>query len=146
MFRSVSGGDDKSSVQRWRSRDEQPLRTWRTAAELGWLTPAELRACVDMQRETWGEPTMRVRDKIFAFPREEHVTFKADPDERVSLLSDPRFFLPPYVGGKGWVGLRLQGLGEATKPDWDEVRELLVTSYRLIAPKRLSATLDPPAS
>ncbi|MBA3908174.1 MAG: MmcQ/YjbR family DNA-binding protein [Pseudonocardiales bacterium] len=96
------------------------------------------------ERETWGEPTMRVRDKIFAFPREDQVTFKADPDERVSLLGDPRFFLPPYVGGKGWVGLRLQSVGEASKPDWDEVAELIATSYRLIAPKRLGALLDQP--
>ncbi|MDX6213910.1 MAG: hypothetical protein QOF82_2997 [Frankiales bacterium] len=94
------------------------------------------------ERETWGEPTMRVRNKIFAFPRETQVTLKADPDERLSLLADLRFFVPPYVGTKGWVGLRLQGLGEATRPDWDEVRELVVTSYRLIAPKRLSALLD----
>jgi predicted DNA-binding protein (MmcQ/YjbR family) len=96
--------------------------------------------------ETWGEPTMRVRNKIFAFPRETQLTIKADPDERVSLLADPRFFLPPYVGGKGWVGLRLQSVGEATKPDWDEVAELIATSYRLIAPKRLSALLDDPRS
>jgi predicted DNA-binding protein (MmcQ/YjbR family) len=94
------------------------------------------------ERETWGEPTMRVRDKIFAFPREDQVTVKADPDERLGLLADPRFFLPPYVGNKGWVGLRLQGVDEATKPDWTEVAELIVTSYRLIAPKRLSAQLD----
>ncbi len=90
------------------------------------------------ERETWGEPTMRVRDKIFAFPSEDQVTVKADPEERESLLQDPRFFLPAYVGSKGWVGLRLDG----TAPDWDEVRELIVTSYRLIAPKRLSAQLD----
>ena len=89
------------------------------------------------ERETWGEPTMRVRSKIFAFPRFDQVTFKADPAERVSLLEDPRFFYPPYVGSKGWVGMRLEG-----KPDWDEVTELLTTSYRLIAPKRLVALLD----
>ncbi|MDX6244294.1 MAG: hypothetical protein QOE76_2017 [Frankiales bacterium] len=94
------------------------------------------------ERETWGEPTMRVRDKIFAFPRETQVTFKADRGERVSLLADPRFFVPPYVGSKGWVGLHLQGVGEATKPDWAEVAELITISYRLIAPKRLSALLD----
>ena len=89
------------------------------------------------ERETWGEPTMRVRNKIFAFPRFDQVTFKADPDERVSLLEDPQFFYPPYVGSKGWVGMRLDG-----KPDWTEVTELLTTSYRLIAPKRLVALLD----
>jgi hypothetical protein len=37
-------------------------------------------------------------------------------------------------------------VGEATKPDWDEVAELIATSYRLIAPKRLSALLDDPRS
>jgi predicted DNA-binding protein (MmcQ/YjbR family) len=98
------------------------------------------------ERETWGEPTMRVRNKIFAFPRETQLTVKADPDERLSLLADPRFFLPPYVGTKGWVGLRLQSVGEATMPDWAEVAELIATSYRLIAPKRLSALLDAPRS
>jgi predicted DNA-binding protein (MmcQ/YjbR family) len=90
------------------------------------------------ERETWGEPTMRVRNKIFAFPRDQQVTVKADPEERESLLADPRFFLPPYVGSKGWVGLRLDGPAE---PDWGEVRELVTTSYRLIAPKRLSAQI-----
>jgi predicted DNA-binding protein (MmcQ/YjbR family) len=89
------------------------------------------------ERETWGEPTMRVRNKIFAFPRADQVTFKADPDERLSLLDDSRFFLPPYVGTKGWVGMHLEG-----RPDWAEVAELLATSYRLIAPKRLAALLD----
>src|SRR3954447_22013485 len=90
------------------------------------------------ERETWGEPTMRVRDKIFAMPKEHQLTFKADPEERVALLEDPRFFVPPYVGTKGWLGLRLDG----TAPDWDEVAELIAISYRLIAPKRLSARLD----
>jgi predicted DNA-binding protein (MmcQ/YjbR family) len=91
------------------------------------------------ERETWGEPTMRVRGKIFAFPRETQLTVKADAAERESLLADERFFLPPYVGGKGWVGLRLD---PGLEPDWVEVRELVVTSYRLIAPKRLSAALE----
>src|SRR3954447_21348613 len=93
------------------------------------------------ERETWGRPTMRVRDKIFAFSSETELTVKADPAERESLLADERFFFPPYVGGKGWVGLRLE---PGSRPDWAEVRELVVTSYRLIAPKRLSASLDQP--
>jgi predicted DNA-binding protein (MmcQ/YjbR family) len=91
------------------------------------------------ERETWGRPTIRVRNKIFAFPREDEVTFKADPQERVSLLGHPRFFVPPYVGGKGWVGLRLDG---PAAPDWQEIAELLKTSYRLIAPKRLAVLVD----
>ena len=45
---------------------------------------------------------------------------------------DP-FFIPSYVGSKGWVGVR------ADHPDtsWEEVAELIATSYCLVAPKRL---------
>ena len=49
--------------------------------------------------------------------------------------ADPRrFFVPPYVGHKGWVGVRLTG-----KPDWDEIARIVERSYRLVAPKRLAA-------
>jgi len=89
------------------------------------------------EQTTWDEPTMRVRGKIFAFAGDESVTFKADPEERTALLADERFFVPAYVGTKGWVGLRL-----GDDVDWAEVSELIATSYRLIAPKRLAARLD----
>ena len=45
-----------------------------------------------------------------------------------------RFYLPAYIASKGWVALRL----DVGKVDWDEVRELLLGSYMLIAPKRLA--------
>ncbi len=48
-----------------------------------------------------------------------------------------RFFRPPYVGGRGWIGLRLDGA-----PDWDEVEGVCEEAYRVIAPKRLISTLD----
>jgi len=52
--------------------------------------------------------------------------------------SDPgRFFRPPYVGGRGWVGVRLDG-----QVDWGEVAELCADSYRTVAPRRLVARLD----
>ena len=86
---------------------------------------------------TWDEPTLRVRTKIFCFPGEDSMTVKADPDEREVLLADPRFSLPHYVARFGWVSLRLPG-----EVDWDEVRELVVTSYCLIAPKGLAARVD----
>ncbi|HWY55843.1 MAG TPA: hypothetical protein VNZ03_15350 [Terriglobales bacterium] len=44
-----------------------------------------------------------------------------------------RFYLPAYIASKGWVALRL----DVGKIDWDEVKELLIGSYALIAPKRL---------
>ena len=52
--------------------------------------------------------------------------------------ADPsRFFAPPYVGPKGWVGVRLDD-----GPDWDEVAGLVRRSYRLVAPKRLAALVE----
>ena len=86
-------------------------------------------------------PAFRVRDKLFLVLSEDggHVSVKAAPGEQSLLVaSDPeRFFVPPYVGAKGWVGVRM------TPPvDWDEIAELAEDSYRLIAPTRLVAVLD----
>jgi hypothetical protein len=54
------------------------------------------------------------------------------------VASDPhRYFRPPYVGGRGWVGVRLDG-----EVDWDEVAELCEDAYRVIAPARLAGRLD----
>jgi predicted DNA-binding protein (MmcQ/YjbR family) len=86
-------------------------------------------------------PSFRVREKLFVITSEngEHLTCKAPPgDQQILVASDPaRYFVPPYVGSKGWVGIRLDG-----DTDWGEVAELVEDSYRLIAPKRLSALLD----
>jgi predicted DNA-binding protein (MmcQ/YjbR family) len=98
------------------------------------------------QQETWERPTFRVggKGKIFcmAAPDGSSATMKADQEEREALLAqgDP-FFLPPYVGGKGWVGVRLD-----RRTDWDEVAELIATSYCLIAPKRLARQVTAPPS
>ncbi|QFG26073.1 MmcQ/YjbR family DNA-binding protein [Actinomadura sp. WMMB 499] len=86
-------------------------------------------------------PSFRVRDKLFAMTSEDGLSlmFKGGPGVQEALISeDPeRFYRPPYVGGKGWVGTRLD-----VDQDWDELAELIEDSYRLIAPKRLSALLD----
>ena len=55
----------------------------------------------------------------------------------VSSAAD-RFFIPPYVGGKGWLGVYL----DVPNVDWDEVAELVEESYRLVAAKRLIAEVD----
>jgi hypothetical protein len=44
-----------------------------------------------------------------------------------------RFYLPAYIGPRGWVALRL----DQGAIDWDEVSELVTLSYRLVAPKTL---------
>ena len=99
------------------------------------------------EKEAWGSPTFRVRDKLFAHYLNDHhgdgrvaLWCKAPVgDQDVLVESDPKvFFVPPYVGHKGWIGVRLD-----RDPDWDEVAELLEESYRMTAPKRLLALLDP---
>lgn len=98
--------------------------------------------------EAWGEPTFRVRNKIFAMyaaagthhgngrvavwckatPANQDLVLRARPD---------RFFAPPYVGPKGWIGAWLDAAC-----DWDAVAELVNDAYRQTAPKRLLAQLD----
>jgi predicted DNA-binding protein (MmcQ/YjbR family) len=98
------------------------------------------------ERETWDHPTFRVgsgRGRIFctAAPDGSTITLKADPLEREALLDggDP-FFVPAYVGDKGWLGIHLAD----RVTDWDEVAELIATSYCLIAPKRLAERITSP--
>lgn len=94
------------------------------------------------EKEAWGDPTWRVKDKIFAMEKRGDgrvsVWLKAPQGSQEVLVgSDPeRFFVPPYVGHKGWVGMRLD-----RKPDWAEVDLLVRRSYRLIAPKTLALEL-----
>lgn len=55
--------------------------------------------------------------------------------------SDPaRFFRPPYVGHRGWLGVRLAAEG-LPPPDWDEVAEIVRDAYRQVAPKTLAAQI-----
>lgn len=51
-----------------------------------------------------------------------------------------RFFVPPYVGHRGWLGVRLD-----VDVDWDEVAGIIEDSYRQVAPKTLLKLLDEPA-
>jgi len=95
------------------------------------------------ERETWGDPTFRILDKIFAMVKSGDgrvaVWCKAPPGVQVVLASaDPeRFFRPPYVGSKVWIGVRLD-----VHVDWEELAGMIEESYRMTAPKRLGALLD----
>lgn len=92
------------------------------------------------EKEAWGDPTYRVRDKIFAMEKRGDgrisVWMKApDGSQAILVGADPdRYFVPPYVGHKGWIGVRLDD-----DPDWEQVAALVQRSYALIAPKRLAA-------
>jgi hypothetical protein len=88
-----------------------------------------------------------VRKKHFAYYVDNHhgdgivaINCKVLPGDNSRMVAaDPgKFYLPAYVGARGWVGLRLD-CGEI---DWDEVRELLTHSYLLTAPKRLAELVE----
>jgi predicted DNA-binding protein (MmcQ/YjbR family) len=97
--------------------------------------------------EAWGEPTFRVRNKLFAMfaSADNHhgagrpaVWCKAGPGNQGLMVraAPSRFFVPPYVGPSGWIGIWLD-----RSTDWGEVGALLADSYRLVAPKRLAAKM-----
>ncbi len=98
--------------------------------------------------EAWGEPTFRVKNKLFAMyasatnhhGKGHHgVWLKAAPGNQELMVrhKPKRFFVPPYVGPSGWVGVFLDG-----DADWEELRELVTDSYRLVAPKKLAALVE----
>jgi hypothetical protein len=100
------------------------------------------------ERPSHGAPTWFVRDKkSFAtvwehrhhnddFP---HLWCAAPPGAQEALVAaqPETFFRPPYVGGRGWLGVRLDG-----DVDWAEIAELCEDAYRVIAPQRLVDQLD----
>lgn len=57
--------------------------------------------------------------------------------EELIALAPPWFFVPPYVGGRGWLGVLLDG-----SAGWDEVAELCEEAYRAVAPRRWVAALE----
>lgn len=89
---------------------------------------------------TWDTTVnFRVRNKIFLFPGSgDQVMVKAEREELPALLGDDRFRPAPYLARGGWVVLDIS----SGPVDWDEVRELVHTSYRLIAPRRLAVLVD----
>jgi predicted DNA-binding protein (MmcQ/YjbR family) len=88
--------------------------------------------------EAWGRPTFRAGKKIFAVygshgDRECALIFKPDAAERPALQDDDRFYSPPYFGASGWLALDLR----CAPVDWHEVTELVDSSYRQVALKRM---------
>ncbi|HET7738219.1 MAG TPA: MmcQ/YjbR family DNA-binding protein, partial [Tepidiformaceae bacterium] len=63
----------------------------------------------------------------------------ADGAQAILVASNPaRFFVPPYQGTAGWVGVYL----DADEPDWDELATLIEDAFRLVAPKKLLTALE----
>ncbi|HTV77756.1 MAG TPA: MmcQ/YjbR family DNA-binding protein [Steroidobacteraceae bacterium] len=118
-----------------RTREDRRLR----------LLSAVCLALPETERTNCGaHADFRVRGKIFAYFLKNHgddgitaACFKSRLGQHVEHVKrDPdRFYLPQYLGRRGWFGIRLDK-GEI---DWDEVRSLVAISYELVAPKELRA-------
>ena len=98
------------------------------------------------EKLTWEDShTFRVRNKIFAMTGHDKpdgrigIWCKAEPGAQDVLVgADPeRFFVPPYTGPRGWIGIYLND-----DTDWNAAAALIEDSYRLIAPKKVAALLD----
>ena len=92
------------------------------------------------ERLTWGHPTFRVRDKIFATFAEHDgkpsITVKQKRAKQEALCGDSRFFVPSYVGRHGWVGIFVEEV------EWGFIADLVEQAYRLTAPKILLRSFD----
>jgi len=97
------------------------------------------------EKEAWGNPTFRIRKRLFAMYHNNHhgdgriaLWLNAPPGVQGMLVeAEPeRFFVPPYMGPSGWVGLHLDRCEDT------EVEMHVLQSYRMVAPKKLLALLD----
>jgi hypothetical protein len=99
------------------------------------------------ERLSHGAPTWFVRDKkTFVMFHDDHhgdgrlaIWCAAPPGAQEQLVEQEptRFFRPPYVGHRGWLGVLLD-----VEPDWDEMAQICADAYRQVAPKTLVAALD----
>jgi hypothetical protein len=129
--------------------DQRPTREGESATE-------KVRSiCMDLplvvERFSHGEASWFINDKKNFVSMSDHhhddrvsVTFAAGAGVQESLMQgDPqRYFRPPYVGGRGWVGAYLDGHEESTLPQWDILSDLIVEAWLLVAPPKVRPLLD----
>jgi hypothetical protein len=112
--------------------------------------------CMDLplvsERLSHGEASWFIDEKKNFVAMSDHhrddrvsVTFAAGAGVQESLILDDaeRYFRPPYVGGRGWVGAYLDGRDEWNSPQWDTLGDLIADAWILIVPERLHHLLDP---
>ena len=92
-----------------------------------------------IEKEAWGEPTFRLRGRMFAMYDNNHhdagriaVWRKAPLGFQSMMVAEAPdgFFVPPYVGANGWVGVRLD-----LDVDWKEIAGVMQQAYRMAAEK-----------
>jgi predicted DNA-binding protein (MmcQ/YjbR family) len=117
----------------------KPKPTYNVAPALSLLTKLR-KICKQLpnatETVTFGHPTFQIDGKTFAvferYKGELGLAMKIEKELQQVFLKDPRFYLTPYIGKRGWVTLRM----ESSPLDWKEVREMLRGSYLLVTPKR----------
>jgi len=98
------------------------------------------------ERLSHGEPTWFIRDKktFVTYSNHHHderlAFWCAGPSGAQDLLvagAPDQFFVPPYVGHRGWLGVYLD-----VPLDWEEIAGLLKDAFQTVAPRKLAAQLD----
>jgi len=93
-----------------------------------------------------GAPTFWGGRKTFAMFHDNHhgdgrlalwINCDADGQEHYVAMDAELFFVPPYLGPRGWIGVRLD-----RDPDWEMIEGILEDGYRMVAPKRALKKLD----
>lgn len=93
-----------------------------------------------------GALTFFVRTKVVLYLHDDHhgdgrlAIWAAAPEGvqgQVVAAEPERYFRPPYVGHRGWLGVRLD-----VSPDWDEIAQIVLDSYRCVAPPALVRLLE----
>src|SRR5256885_7148686 len=102
----------------------------------------------ELEIQRWGEHLgMRIRKKSLAYYQFDHhgggmisLVCKSNGNEQRRLIqSDPEtFFVPAYVGSRGWIGMRL----DLDEVDWETAADLLKRGYQEIAPRKLAALIE----
>jgi hypothetical protein len=109
------------------------------------------RVCLSLpevtEQEAWGEPTFRVRKKVFAMYADAGNHHGAGTSslwcnaplgvqKHLIEADSERYFSPPYVGVKGWIGIRLPGIRA------EELLPHVLDSYCMVAPRKLLPLVD----
>jgi len=131
-----------SAVQPLTDTRKDPLQSKHAHAVLKKLRAFCLALPETSEATQFGSPVFRAGKRVFATVHANAgqltLQFWVGVGGQAMVTLDPRFSVPPYSGHNGWIAL------DVTKAcDWDEVRELTLTSYRHFALQRMLKALPP---
>jgi hypothetical protein len=115
-------------------------------ARLARLTEFALALPQATREDSGRHATFRVRTRVFAYFLDDHhgdgivgLVCKPRWENEALIAADPgRFYMPAYLGPRGWIGVRL----DTGDVDWAEVEDFVADSYLLTAPKRLASQVE----